>query len=417
MIISQNNVFAGYDSSVPPSIYWTISDPTTAYATDAGLKALAPGSIVVQVDKLGDSSCPDCNVIEVYVKLVPTPDTVGYDGSADYRPILDNVYWSAVSPVSSSSTFKRMEMGSVVVVDTGSNNIMDQAWIKLTDTGSDAGCTDWYQLPIVFCENTVSGTLAMVIAGTGNTASGNWSFVGGGTDNTASNSDGAVLGGKDNSNAGAQCAIIAGRNNAITGNDTDAVIVGGQWSDVSGQAAVAIGHKVNITHDYAVLINTSPGTNYNSDADKFDSFAPQEFAVRANGGIRIYSSTAETTGMTMAAGASAWVAVSDERTKENIGPLPIEIDIFAAYKKLMIHTYTQGDDLIGAGITAQNFYEAFDWLPHKKVGEMYAINQMERDSVQDAAIKDLVTTVDLLIGTNRMLEARVKYLEGKIDAN
>lgn len=195
----------------------------------------------------------------------------------------------------------------------------------------------------------------------------------------------------------------SGQNNKVRG--AEAAVLCGRYNEADGNVSTALGMKSKVSHSYAFVINTLPGTDINADTDPFNSVSISEFAVRCDN-IRLLTNLAGTTGMTMAAGASAWVAVSDERTKHHIIPLQLD-EILNAYAKLQPVSYVQGDDAIGAGVVAQNFYESFYWLQPKKIGEMYAINQSERDGVQDMAIIKLIEEM------NR-LKSRVTYLEDKL---
>ena len=112
----------------------------------------------------------------------------------------------------------------------------------------------------------------------------------------------------------------------------------------------------------------------------------------------------------MATGASAWSAVSDFRVKNNIQPL--NVNVLAGYRILQPVSYFMGEE-IGAGITAQNWYEAFPFIPPKRIGELFAVNQAERDGVQDAAIKQLLSVVESLTNRVRVLEEKLALLEGE----
>jgi hypothetical protein len=236
-----------------------------------------------------------------------------------------------------------------------------------------------------------------------------YSFIGGGQSNDiASGQDNFIGGGNNNSiiTAGSGSVIVGGNNN--TANGIQGQVLGGSFNKANGAAATALGIKAQPTHDYAFLINTQPGANPNTDTDAFVSTASSEFAVRCNGS-RIYTNLAQSAGVTMAAGASAWSAVSDKRAKNNIQPLVV--DVLAGYKILQPVSYFMGEQ-IGAGITAQNFYEAFPFIPEKRIGEYFAVNQAERDGVQDAAIKQLLGVIESLTNRVKILEDRIATLEG-----
>ena len=405
MLISQYDVFDKPDNARPPSIHYTLFDPPTDWAEDE-LTALAAGSIVVQVNALGDRNTPDLEMLGVWVKRYPTPTTNGYDGSADYMPLGHRLFMGVSAPNSATALFKRQPLGAIYLQDGNNDGSPETAWLKIFDTGSNSGCTDWTQIPLYKCND------AIMVGGTSNDATGNYAATLGGSGNTASGTSSAVVGGGTNTASGAQAVAIGGRGNTATGQD--AVAIGGRWHNANNTAAVGIGQKTNITHANAVLINTMSGASYDADADLFDSAASGEFAVRA-GSYRLFTNLAESAGVSMAGGASSWSAVSDERTKADI--LEVEDDALDGYRRLRVVSYVQGEDNIGAGITAQDFYACFPFLHVHQVGKMLAISQAERDGVQDLAIKQMLATVDLLVKENQGLRNRIARLEGVVYAN
>lgn len=501
MLISQYDVFDGLDNATPPSITWTILDPTTDWANDA-LKYLAPGSIVIQVTSVGDNNCGSCEVVEVYLKMYPTPDTVGYDGSADYRPMLSRITatFQTASPVSGDALEKRMPLGAIYIRDADGDGDVDGAFIKVRDTGSDVGSSDWHHIPIMNEAGGIrvggtagdanaadsatvggigndatgqdaatvggagiiaSGADAVAIGGTGNEAAGDNSVVAGGTQSeatgvgsftagantgSATGEHAAVVGGYQNNATGQYAAVvggfghvasgadagcfagagntvqadyaaaIGGRGNVIETGKTDAVAIGGRDHLIGGIAGVGIGHKCDINHNYAILLNAADGASgYGSGSDLFSSLVESEIAMRASGGYRMYTNDAESAGVYMAGGAGTWSSVSDERTKEIIGE--VEADVLDGYRRLRILEYMQGQDHIGAGITAQEYYALFSVARERRFGDMLAINQAERDGIQDLAIKQILATVDYLVEENTSLRKRIARLERHLNAD
>lgn len=266
-------------------------------------------------------------------------------------------------------------------------------------------------------DNVVSGVGApgtninqAIIAGSTNTVTDSPnSMVGAGTGNDIDDSPSAFLGaGQDNEivTAGSLAVIVGGKNNKA--NAVQGQVLGGSFNEANGAASTALGLKAQVTHHYAFLINTQPGADPNTDTDPFNSAAASEFAVRCNG-IRFYTNLAESAGVTMAAGAGTWVAVSDERAKNNIQPATE--DVLTGYRALTPVSYYMGE-WIRAGITAQNWYESFPFIDPKYVGNYFGVSQAERDGVQDMAIKQLVTIVDELVKRVSVLERRLKAMEG-----
>lgn len=228
--------------------------------------------------------------------------------------------------------------------------------------------------------------------------------IGGGYQNVITDSSSSFIGGGDGNQAtvAGAAVVVGGTNNKANGNRGQ--VLGGTFNEANAFAATALGLKAQITHNYAFLINTLPGADVNTDSDPFNSASVSEFGVRCDN-VRIFTNLAQSSGVTMAAGASAWVAVSDRRTKNNITLL--DAAVLDGYRRLQVVSYQQGADDIGAGVVAQNFYEAFPFIPVKMIGEMYAINQMDHDGVQDKAIKELLQIVDRLYQRIAALENRL----------
>ena len=260
-----------------------------------------------------------------------------------------------------------------------------------------------------------------VINGSADAATNINDFVGGQANSITNTKNAAIVAGYNNSLVGAHSSFLgAGDGNEISANGAAVLvggttnkvlanrgqILGGMFNEAGGVCSTALGMKAQVQsgHHYAVLINCMPGGDPNSDSDPFNSAAATEFAVRC-GGIRLYTNLAESAGMTMAAGASSWSAVSDERTKQDITLQ--EGDALGGYRVLRVVSYVQGELNVGAGVTAQNFYMAFPFVPVKQIGDMLAINQMDRDGVQDRAIQQLLNLVESLAFRVAELEQRL----------
>jgi len=275
--------------------------------------------------------------------------------------------------------------------------------------------------------HNVTGSTNGLVSGSGNSVMNTQnSTVGGGTLNSINGvTDPSIYNcnfigaGINNSNAGQRSFIGAGNGNSIPNSGMIAFIgsgyqnqsnglasgvLSGYFNRANGTQSVALGNKANVTHNAAVLINTHLGADPNTATDLFNSAADGEFAVRC-AGIRLFTNLAQSAGMTMAAGASAWVAVSDERAKSDISAL--DTDVLAGYKNLTPVSYTMGE-AVGAGITAQNYYESFPFLEKKYVGDMLGVNQAERDGIQDLAIKQLLARVETLEAEVESLKKRRK---------
>ena len=211
--------------------------------------------------------------------------------------------------------------------------------------------------------NLISGADATGVGGALGTISGNLSVLLGGLSCTATSTS-SIVGGDGSSATGGTLAIALGTSAAATGNNQFI------WSDTSGLA---------------------PGATANS------------WWVAAQGGSTFFSNAARTTGVVLAAGASAWAAVSDRNAKENL----VELDgakVLALVDRLPIYQYNyKGEDpaVVNRGPVAQDWHAAF---PSAK--DPLRIDTMDLDGITLAAVKGLVACV-------RRLEARLEVLEGK----
>jgi hypothetical protein len=128
--------------------------------------------------------------------------------------------------------------------------------------------------------NTASGMDATVGGGWGNTAIGTGDTVGGGTNNTASGMDATVGGGTNNTASGIDATVGGGWGNTSSG--MNAIIPGGIGNVAQGNYSFAAGRRARALHLGTFVWADS------TDAD-FDSTGNDQFRVRANGGVRMYT--------------------------------------------------------------------------------------------------------------------------------
>jgi hypothetical protein len=208
--------------------------------------------------------------------------------------------------------------------------------------GNDAGTTDDSQ------HATVGG-------GIHNTASGGSATVGGGASNTASGSDATVGGGQSNTASGHKSTVSGGDSNTASGSW--ATVGGGDANTAAGDYSFVVGRRAkntNAGHDGVFLFADSNNVD-------FSAAATNEFAVRASGGYRLFSNSGLTAGVTLAAGASAWAAVSDRNLKEHFKILDGR-SILQRLSQIPITEWNykaQADAIRHIGPMAQDFYAAF----------------------------------------------------------
>jgi hypothetical protein len=160
--------------------------------------------------------------------------------------------------------------------------------------------------------NTVSNQFATVSGGTANHAIASDTVVGGGYNNTASGLGATVSGGVQNyasgigafiggggydgttqagNSAGGPASVVGGglQNGAFGAYDT---VPGGSYNIASGGNSFAAGHQAQALHNGAFVWADATG-------GAFLSTAPDQFSVRALGGVRFVTGGAGLTGMTL----------------------------------------------------------------------------------------------------------------------
>ncbi len=182
------------------------------------------------------------------------------------------------------------ETGVNVVGGFGGNSVAAGA------TGATIGGGGFKEANGVVHPNQALGSYATVAGGFDNLGGDVGTVVGGGSRNRTTDQYATVAGGLQNSALGNSATVAGGFNNqagsakglfaAVGGgaNNTAsgefAAIPGGSLNQATGVSAFAAGHRALATHDGSFV--WADGTDAN-----FGSTTPNEFAVRAHGGVRI----------------------------------------------------------------------------------------------------------------------------------
>ena len=291
--------------------------------------------------------------------------------------------------------------------------------------------------------NTVSGGSNMVV-GSGNNVGGTFNVVGGASNVVASNAS-LVNGGtialdatSGNNIAGGQLHTftnsprnVVGGNTATLTNTWESIVAGaglqvesprsvvagyanhvtGVYSAIFGQShtvnathatAFGLGHYISgnfgfatgraafISHSGATIIKDTSSTT-------LSSAIADEIVLKANGGIRAFTNDSITSGATMAAGTSSWVAVSDSSTKTGLGIVDGNT-LLSRLSNLNVHRYSFNSDetqAVNVGVYADEFNEAFgDILTPKRVGELHGLSHQDVDGVLVAAVKALLARLE-----------------------
>ncbi len=231
---------------------------------------------------------------------------------------------------------------------------------------------------------------ATVGGGQGNSAKGPWATIGGGRDNTAServicseggcgysfyatvggglsntarDSYSTVGGGKNNTAGGALATVGGGELNTAWG--VYATVPGGYQNAAGGALSFAAGYRAKANHTGTFVWADS------TNAD-FQSTGPDQFLIRASGGVGI--GTTNTSGFNLAVNGSAakpgggsWSVYCDRRLKKNIEPLAGTLDRMLQLKGVRFEysdpehfSYVQGEQM---GMIAQDIEKVFpDWV-------------------------------------------------------
>ncbi len=225
--------------------------------------------------------------------------------------------------------------------------------------------------------NRAGATAATVAGGFQNSATGSFAAVGGGGQNSATRDYATVAGGGQNA-ATAGSATVGGGFQNMAGGD-GATVPGGAYNAAQGTGSFAAGSHAKALH---------PGTFVWGDSSSADitSTVPNEFIVRASGGVTLYADPTASSGVVLQPGSGSWASVSDVAAKTNFEAAD-PAAVLEGVARLPIATWSyRGQDpaIRHIGPTAQAFAAAFG------VGEDDRhISTVDADGVALAAIQAL----------------------------
>jgi hypothetical protein len=199
-----------------------------------------------------------------------------------------------------------------IIGGSSANSVSPGVYGAVIGGGGDSGAPNVVQTSqSTICGgvgNVVSGSIAFIGGGNGNTATQRYTTVGGGTGNNATldfatvgggvyNDSGGyasvVAGGYNNTASGYEAAVTGGVNNSAT--QTTSVVSGGANNTASGSSSTVPGGFANLASGtYSFAAGYRAKANHNgafvwadSTSADFASLLTNEFAVRANGGVRL----------------------------------------------------------------------------------------------------------------------------------
>jgi hypothetical protein len=280
----------------------------------------------------------------------------------------------------------------------GTNNLVqDNAILSTISGGRENFAGDIFATVGGGRQNISSGAYATVGGGNGNMAGGSaatisggylnicdglYATVSGGLFNTCSNSYSTVSGGANNLSSGALATVGGGGNNTSSG--LYSTIPGGVENTASADYSLAAGTR-------AKADNQGSFVWADSTAFDFHSALANQFAVRCTGGAKFVTAIdgtgAQTAGVRLQAGDTAWSSISDRNAKKNFQP----VDGEAVLEKLTAlpvqswnYKWESDTKAPHLGPMAQDFKAAF--YPGR---DDKSISTLEFDGVELAAIQGL----------------------------
>ncbi len=189
----------------------------------------------------------------------------------------------------------------------------------------------------------------------------------------------------------------------LKNNGNVTVVSGNNWDLNNSEGDFTIGNGT-IRLKVAVPLNGGGAGDVSLKADGGLS----HLSLVAAGGTGIYSNTARTAGVTLAAGSGSWASVSDRNMKQDIEEIA-PADILAKMAALPVYSWRYKTELSGArhlGPMAQDFYAAFGLGDSDKT-----ITAIDADGVALAAIKGLAAENSRLKAEVDSLKIRMERLE------
>jgi len=304
------------------------------------------------------------------------------DASGDYATVCGgngNIASTLSSTVGGG--YSNEASGNYSTVGGGTSNLANYLGTTIGG-GNDNFATGEYTTVSGGYHNTTNSSYVTIGGGRDNSATLSYATVGGGRDNSAGGSYSTVGGGCDNTASASSATVSGGQEN--TASDIFATVPGGDKNNAAGAYSFAAGHRAKANHPGSFVWADS------WDAD-FTSSAANQFNIRAIGGVRIYTNSNLTSGVTLAAGGNAWVAVSDSTKKRNIRLVDTR-EILKKVDELPIKQWSyksQDPSIEHVGPMAQDFWKLFH-LGEDSLG----ISTIDPDGIALAAIQELKVRTD-----------------------
>ena len=214
--------------------------------------------------------------------------------------------------------------------------------------------------------------------------------------------------------------FAAGAASRCTGSYCTAI---GYTNTASGQGSVAIGYRVTADANYSVALGHRASANGmagafviadQSTTDSLEASATNQFNSRYAGGYRLYTNATTTTGVSLGAGGSSWVVISDRNRKENFATVDGE-GVLVALRSVPVTSWQYRDEVDRTvrhvGPMAQDWQRAFGLSADETT-----INMSDFDGVNLAAIQALEARTAAQQGEIQSLRGENAALRGDVES-
>jgi hypothetical protein len=211
-----------------------------------------------------------------------------------------------------------------------------------------------------------------------------------------------------------QSALIATNNCALTGTGDGTgyrvLMAGGIGNSNSGNPnnSVIFGsNNILAGHDGSFLFSDDAGGTQNT------TTANSQFNVRCVGGSTFYSNSTNTTGVSLAAGASSWAVVSDVNKKENLVELDDAMNM-KSISSMPIYKYNyKGNPVeqICCGPVAQDWNAAFPCGLVQVIDQDTNLPAVEMDEVTGLPVLDEVTGLEIPIMKDAKDKTKIEMMD------
>lgn len=338
----------------------------------------------------------------------------GNTASGDYSVVAGGGQAGAVATASGTATFAAGSRVTTVSGDGAVSVVSGNGTNGITVSGSNAFSGNVISTCTASGDNSVmmtgsdcvaSGENSVVICGLSGIATGENSVVVVGNSNQVNSENGVVA-------SGQTCLVQVGSENSVVTHGTSSSIIGEQsvaggfGSTVNGgDRSACFGTSCNIIGDESFCAcngqNLSADNSFLSGGGNATAITLDNSFVGTHfGGYAIFT-TAGFAGTAVAAGASAWVVVSDRNKKENLIDMQSVQVLDRIVDQLPVYyfKYRDGNDSVNIGPVAQDWRELFP-----SSSNPLRLNTLELDGIALAGMKELHAKID-------KLDTEIKQLE------